>query len=92
MPPFLDRFIYPIWLILLLGCFYFLDQAEFARVVMAVAFFLDKDLAASLREDSPNLSIMSPDFLSCLELLVIHALYLISWQPSSPSDGSYTSR
>lgn len=92
MPPFLDRFIYPLWLFLLLGRCHFLDQVELARVVMAVAFLLDKHLAANLREDSPNLSILSPDFLSCLELLVIHALHLISWQPSSPSDGSCTSR
>lgn len=82
-----------LWLILLLGCCQFLDKGELARVVMAVAFLLDEDLAANLRKDSPYLSILIPDCLTCLELFVIHARHLNSaWLPSSLSDGSCTSR
>ena len=59
-----------------------LDGEELARVVVPVAFLLDKDLAAKLTGYRSDFSILVPDFLARLKLPVFQALLLHAGLPA----------
>lgn len=67
-----------------LSCFWFLDGEQFARVIVAVAFLLNEDLATLLEQDSPYITKLISDFLSWLKLLVFH-LHLLKQVLQQPS-------
>jgi len=50
---------------------------QFARVILAVAFLLNEDLASLLEQDCPHFTELIPDFLSWLKLLVFHTHLLM---------------